>query len=69
MTVAELIAKLSELPQDFRVVVGGFDEWDYTDPVVSTHAIAFDKRPRGNHQGPHDMLTHGQPNAVLIDHS
>ncbi len=53
MTVAELIAKLQELPGDLPIQVEGTSEMDgsgfYSDPDVFTAAAGAEKGGRFNH--------------------
>lgn len=69
MTVIELIRKLSEYPNDMRVVTAGFDECGIDDiaEVVPMKVLFHDDIPSGGHCGRHDEDKYGV-DAVYIDH-
>lgn len=51
MTVADLIAKLGEFPQDMLVVVSGFDESGY-DPLDTIEVVRIEQLRLGaSHSG------------------
>ncbi|TIW05732.1 MAG: hypothetical protein E5V74_01720 [Mesorhizobium sp.] len=51
MTVAELIAKLSEFPSDMLVVVSGFDEGGFDNIDTIEKVRIFDTTIGGKHSG------------------
>jgi len=60
MTVSELIDKLQTMPQDMRVVTGGFDESEYDDvATISTVNLRLNVNSQWSHAGAHREFDDG----------
>lgn|GEM_PF-1185844 len=67
MTVAELIARLSEFPMDALVVTAGFDGAGLEDVATVQSVFLSMNANSGGHCGPHVIGTDQDPVAVYID--
>lgn len=67
MTVAELIARLSEFPAESRVIVNGY-EGGYEDVVTAEELPIVLNVNKENYYGPHDDVTsrNGPADEVAI---
>jgi len=67
MTVSELIAKLQTMPQDMRVVTGGFDESNFDDiETIETIKLRLNVNSEWSHCGQHSEFDDGVP-CLYID--